>query len=381
MHVSHRWDRGVAGARRGVSRGCPVRDLGAAGEGPGNTGLACALEKISSGDTVGRMKSRKQSVGAGSAPPFAVGKGAGDAVVVPPIEQVVVDPRDVSGAAGDAVRDARAEEVRARSEWEAGFAAWDPTVGRDVGARAVMAAAGVTEGRARVLIRVGDERYGLVSYEARMREAVRELVAKDKRGESLEVVERRGVEGIVKDREKALKLARAKEAEVLGDAVSQHADEVKTIRRVRMAANVLLTVETNLLKSVVELSKSLGADLAAGTLKMKPREKVALIRDVAAIVKSTAETTRLAVMTERVILGKPLDMLGGKGSGAIEHMSPEEAGQYVELAIRARERAKRKGAVLEVVGSAVPPVGHVEGVDEDAEISELEALLDAETGT
>jgi hypothetical protein len=236
-----------------------------------------------------------------------------------------------------------------------------------------MEAAGVSEGRARVLIRAGDERLGLVSFEARAREAVRMLVAADKRGESLEAVERKGIKALVADRERALKVARVEEARVLGDAVSQHAEEVKTVRRVRQTANLLLNTEIHLLRSVVKMAEELGREMDTGKLNLKPREKVAMIRDVAQIVKATAETTRLAVMTERVILGKPLDVLGGKAGDAVQHMTPEEAGQYVELAIRAKARAARKNRMIDGTAQAVPPVGQLEEIEDD--LAELDSLL------
>jgi hypothetical protein len=277
--------------------------------------------------------------------------------------------------AGDETRDGKARELELRSEWERGFAGYDPGAARDARVAGVMRAAGVSEGRARVLIGKGEPALGLVSYEARVRELVKRAVAKDKAGETLESVERRGVEGLVRERGRALAEAVRVERDVLGDAVKQHRAEVETVRKVRLTANVLLNAEGHLLKGVVALAKSLEDDINAKDFRMKPRDKVGLIRDVAQIVKTTAETARLAVVTERVILGKPLDTLGGKRENdGMGPLTPEEAGRYVALAMRAATRARKRAepAVIDVRDVAASPAG---GTPDD-EIGELERLLE-----
>lgn len=249
------------------------------------------------------------------------------------------------------VRDARAVELDRRVSWDRGFAVYDPTASDPTNLKAVMVATGKDEGRCRALIAHGDMVLGLPSYEARAREAVREMVSRGGGVDGVEVgndLERKSLEVMVGDRAKALGKARGLERAILSDAVSQHAAEVKVVRAVRTTAVSLLRTETHLLTAALSLAAELERDVAEKRVVLKPREKVMLIRDVASIVKATAETVKLAVMTERLILGRPLDVLGGKSS-EISNMTDAEAETYIELALRARERKARNAAAIDVL--------------------------------
>lgn len=195
-------------------------------------------------------------------------------------------------------------------------------------------------------IEAGDVGMSLPSYRERARDAAREVVARDRRGETLESVERRGLDGIARDRAKAIADAREAERKVLGDAVQQRAEEARLVRGVRQTATAMLSAEAHLLKAALALSASIAADVASGQT-MSTRDKVRLVRDVAAIVKSTAETARLAVTTERVLLGKPGGVLGPDVPDA--DMTPEEAEAYITMATRAMARRARSRVVVDAV--------------------------------
>ncbi len=228
--------------------------------------------------------------------------------------------------------------VKQREAWERGFAAWDAGSGGAVASlRAAAGAAGVSENVARGWVETGDAALGLPSWRERVRDAAREVVARDRSGTTLEAVERRGVDAMARDRAKALADARKREAVLLGDAVQQRAEEAKLVRGVRQTATALLSAEGHLLRATMRLAKSLDDDMNTdeklGALKMKPRERVALIKDIASIVKNTAETARLAV-----ILGT---------DAATDDMTIEEAEAYVALATRAMARRIRARTVVE----------------------------------
>lgn len=211
---------------------------------------------------------------------------------------------------------------------------------------AVVRGLGVSETLARKWVEVGEVSLGLPSYRDRLREAAREVVARDRRGETLESVERRGFEARVADRARALEAGRKAERKVLGDAVAQRAEEAKLVRGVRQTATAMLTAEAHLLRAAIQLGESISADVSSGKLAaMKTTEKTRLVRDIASIVKATAETARLAVTTERTILGKPGSVLGPDLDA--EDMSPEEAEAYVEMASRAIRRRAAKRTVID----------------------------------
>lgn len=245
--------------------------------------------------------------------------------------------------------------VARRAAWERGWAAWDAgSGGGRASVAAVAEATGLSEVEARGWIEVGDAGLGLPSYRERLRDAAREVVARDKRGETLEAVERRGMDAMAKDRARALAEARKVEAKVLGDAVQQRAEEAKLVRGVRQTATAMLAAEAHLLKAALGLAKSIDDDVSRG-VAMKPREKVALVRDIASIVKATAETAKLAVATERLVLGKPGAVLGvDEPAGS---MTPEEAEAYVALAQRALARRARARVVVDAESEPVIDAG------------------------
>lgn len=253
----------------------------------------------------------------------------------------------VEADAGRGVHEGVPGVVARREAWERGFAAWvEDGRGGAVVHRVVADAAGVDVGTARRWCEVGEEGLGLVSYRDRMRDAAREVVARDKRGETLEAVERRGMDAMARDRARALAKARETERKVLGDAVKQRAEEAMLVRGVRQTATAMLSAEAHLLKAAIGLSQSIAADVDAKTLTLKPGEKVRLVRDIASIVKATAETARLAVSTERMVLGKPGGVLGS--DTATDDMTPEEAEAYIAMATRAMARRARARVVVDV---------------------------------
>lgn len=252
-----------------------------------------------------------------------------------------------SGEQSRSSRDSVPIMVERRAAWERGFAAWDGgALGVREGVAAVARAGGVSEGVARVWIETGEVSLGLPSYRERLRDAAREVVARDRRGESLEAVERRGMEAMARDRARALAEARRVESKVLGDAVTQRAEEAKLVRGVRQTATAMLSAEAHLLKAALGLAKSIDEDVSTGRLAMKPREKVALVKDIATIVKQTAETARLAVATERMVIGKPGTVLG-PDDAAVSNMTPDEAEAYVAIAQRAIARRARQRIVID----------------------------------
>lgn len=111
----------------------------------------------------------------------------------------------------------------------------------------------------------------------------------------------------------------------------------------------MLQLEGNLLRAASILSTSVLKEIdpeRGGNPALLPiGKRVQMIRDVASIVKATAETAKIAVQAERLILGKPTNILGtGDPTSA---MTEEEALVYVELASRALARKARRDNVID----------------------------------
>lgn len=271
--------------------------------------------------------------------------------------------RDPEGAADTA----DAQAVR-RVRWEKGFAAYDVTASPVAALRAVARALSCSEQEARGLVEVGIPELGLVGYRERAADAVRAVVAADRRRLTGEAAERATSVALAEGRAVAASKAAAAQARVLGDAVEQAAAEVRVVRGVRQTASAMLQLEGNLLRAASILSTSVLRELdpahGGNPAALPLGKRVQLVRDVAAIVKATAETAKIAVQAERLILGKPTNIIGtGEPTSA---MSPEEALVFVELASRATARAMAREAKRAARGEVID-VGPDEVTGEDLE--------------
>lgn len=154
-------------------------------------------------------------------------------------------------------------------------------------------------------------------------------------------------------RTEASRRAREHEAKVLGDAVSSRNDEVRLVRANRQSASALAMLNAHLLKGALGMSQSVFEDHAA-MARMNPKQKISLIKDIAAITQRVAQASALAVNMERLLMGEPTAILGRADTGpSIQDMTPDQAQQWLDIANKAfAKKARRMSAPIDVSADA-----------------------------
>jgi hypothetical protein len=194
-----------------------------------------------------------------------------------------------------------------------------------------------------------------------LQHAARELAAKaEKRTKALvaavaEEDARKAAETAARaleDRRKAAEKAREAEAVVLGDAAKSREEELKLVRANRMASSALARIGVELLHTAAAVATDLREMASTGKLKtLSPKEKLGLVRNVAAIASRTAEVSQKAVQMERLLMGEPTAILGHTGASPVGDMTPEEAEKWFALAERAFRRRAARSTVIDSEGT------------------------------
>lgn len=148
---------------------------------------------------------------------------------------------------------------------------------------------------------------------------------------------------LVVEREKAATDAAKRVKDAIGDAVQQREDEGRLVRANRESALLLAMVQARLLRGSVKLAERLEKQIADEAMPVK--EGLRVLHAIGSIAKSTAEVSRHAVHMERLLLGKPTDIIGGTVTSNADE-TPEEA---LEVAIRAFARRDARKTVLDAL--------------------------------
>jgi len=243
--------------------------------------------------------------------------------------------------------------------------------------RGVMAEAKLTQSAAERLLYVGLVELELPPLiQAKQRHA-RKVVARqtDRERELRAAVDRQDAEtaaAVLAERAEAASKVKAYEAEVLGSAVESRADELRLVKMNRQGAIVLAGVTAQLLVGMQKLSEHL-ATIASDPAKlagMHPRDLGQLIRTGAGVVHRAADTARIAVQMERLLMGEPTAIVENRdGMPDVRDMSVDDASKMIELASKALARRKQRQTVLLEAAS--------QRVDEEDAESELDDADDA----
>lgn len=216
---------------------------------------------------------------------------------------------------------------------------------------AVREATGLGQGAAQRLLDSGIPQLGLPSLRDAARAEASKVEARlRKREDAAATLEAKELAKVMEARAQAQKRAREHETKVLGDAERSRAEEVQLVRLNRISATVLAQVNADLLRVSSSLAKSLLEDQAA-LRKLTPKERLGILRTVAGVVHRTAQASAASVNMERLLMGQPTAILGRADGPSTQHMTPEEAEQWLALANRAfaRRAARRTVVDAEVV--------------------------------
>jgi len=196
--------------------------------------------------------------------------------------------------------------------------------------------------------------------EAARLEAAKVEVELRKREEKAARTEAAELAQVMEARAKAAKRAKETEAKILGDVEKSRGEEIRLVRANRVSATVLAQVNADLLRVSSELARSLLEDVSS-LKKLDPHKRMGVLRTVAGIVHRTAQASAAAVQMERLLMGEPTAILGRADGPSTEHMTPDEAEQWLALANRAFARRAARRTVVDV-SSAPEPGGEREDV-------------------
>lgn len=141
------------------------------------------------------------------------------------------------------------------------------------------------------------------------------------------------------------------EADASIDRAKSRAEEARAVRAARANALALQGATARLNRGALALAQRIEAQLLNTNdeaAKLKPREAVALLRQVAAINRESNDAARLAVQLERLVLGEPDQVVGH----VLIDMTPEDARREIERANEALGRATRRGTLAVVAGDS-----------------------------
>lgn len=204
------------------------------------------------------------------------------------------------------------------------------------------AACGVPLAAVKRLVTVGVPSLSLPSLRAQLDTMTRAAVARtEAKLARVADVENVTNADLAETREKAATEAALRVKEAIGDAVKQREDEGRLVRANRESALALAMVQARLLRGSVKLAERLEGQIASE--KVTTKEGLRILREIGFIAKSTAEVSRHAVHMERLLLGKPTDIVAGTTTTADEE-TPEET---LAVAIRAFARRDARASILE----------------------------------
>ncbi len=200
------------------------------------------------------------------------------------------------------------------------------------------------------LVEVGYPELGLEPLRSLMAARLRETVANAERidNESQAIDAASAARTLEAKRAATLKAEQGTKA-AIGDALEQKLEEAKLVRANRRSSMVLTSMNAELLAAGMVLVKRVRTDIETGAA-MSPKQSLDMLRDIASIVKSTAESSRIAVQLDRLILGEPTAILEHKTNAAPADMTPAQANEWLEVATRHLQRQARKATTVDVDG-------------------------------
>lgn len=130
----------------------------------------------------------------------------------------------------------------------------------------------------------------------------------------------------------------------LRDSAKVRTDEALLVSAARQNALALAGVTAHVLHGAMAVAARIDALLIAESKSpsMTIETGMYLARQASAIVRLGNEASKMAVQTERLILGEPEG--GDEADGAKATMTAEESERWLEATVRALERAKANGA-------------------------------------
>jgi hypothetical protein len=125
------------------------------------------------------------------------------------------------------------------------------------------------------------------------------------------------------------------------DAVKSRADEALLISINRKNAMALNGVTASLMKGAIALSARIQTELEAAAFsgELTVQEKLNLVKSAASVARFNSEATMLAIKSERMVLGAPIDVPAESGVDG----SLEQAVEWIERSVRVVQRARDRG--------------------------------------
>jgi len=220
--------------------------------------------------------------------------------------------------------------------------------------------AGLTRSAVEHLVYVGLVELELPPLRSARQRVARQVVAKandreKKLRKAIDEQDAAAAAAVLEERREAATQLRRHETEVLGSAVESRADELRLVKMNRMGAIVLAGATSTLLDAMNKLAAHVQAT-AGDPEKMKgmhPRDVGQLIRTIAGTVHRAADTARIAVQMERLLMGEPTAIVESRDSGPdVRDMSAEDAQKWFELAGRAFARRNARSRVIEAAAES-----------------------------
>lgn len=164
---------------------------------------------------------------------------------------------------------------------------------------------------------------------------------------SVEEVEAKAVVIHTKEQERIRKLMRLEEdrRHAREDALAARAEEATLISITRQNALALNGATARMMKGALALSEKIQEGLEReareGTLNLK--EQLALVRSAASVARFNSETTMLAIKSERMVLGQPIE---SEPEHHVDDGTLEQSVEWIERAAAAIKKARSRGLLM-----------------------------------
>lgn len=130
-------------------------------------------------------------------------------------------------------------------------------------------------------------------------------------------------------------------AKARADAVKSRAEEALLVSANRRNAIALNGVTARLMRGARSLSETIERELqkVADNEEIPVEEKLRLLKSAAQIARFNSEATMLAIKSERMVLGQPIEV----DPANVEEDSLDQAAKWIETSIRAVQLARQRG--------------------------------------
>lgn len=182
---------------------------------------------------------------------------------------------------------------------------------------------------------------------ARRNRLIKEELPPSEPVSTIEEVETKAVVIHTREQQRIQKLMRIEEdrRHAREDALAARAEEATLISITRQNALALNGATARLMKGALALSEKIqeGLEKEARDGSLSVKESLALVRSAASVARFNSETTMLAIKSERMVLGQPIDT---DPEHHVDDGTLEQSVEWIERAASAIEKARARGLLM-----------------------------------